>query len=264
MLIGHIGTKNCLMSNLVIDIGNTFTKALVFSDDQIIYSERKVSFSIVELEKLIKEYQVQKIIVSSVREEFDIETNQIAEVPVIYFNYKTNIPVLNQYKTPNTLGVDRLAGVIGAKQIYPGKAVLVIDFGSCITFDFVNAGSEYFGGAISPGLKMRFKAMHQFTGKLPEIDNYESTQKFDSLFGTDTTEALQAGVVNGILFEVEGYIKQYNENNIDLKVILCGGDASFFDTRLKNSIFAHQILMEPNLVPIGLNTVVRYQDDKKN
>jgi len=252
------------MNNLVIDIGNTFTKALVFFDDQIIYSERKESFSTVETEKLIVEYQVQKVIVSSVREKSDTETKQIAGVPVIYFNYKTNIPILNQYKTPDTLGVDRLAGVIGAKRIYPKKAVLVIDFGSCITFDFVNRESEYFGGAISPGLRMRFKAMHQFTGKLPEINDYESIRDFDALFGTKTTEALQAGVVNGILFEVEGYIKKYNENNIDLKVILCGGDASFFDTRLKNSIFAHQILTEPNLVPIGLNTVVRYQDDKKN
>lgn len=252
------------MINLVIDIGNTFTKALVFSDNQIVYSKRDANWSASELEQLIKEYNIQKVVFSSVRGDYGVETNEIAGIPVIYFSNKTSIPISNNYRTPETLGVDRLAGVIGAKQIYPNKAVLVIDFGSCITFDFIDINGEYFGGAISPGLKMRFKAMHQFTGKLPEIDNYESTQKFDSLFGTDTTEALQAGVVNGILFEVEGYIKKYNENNIDLKVILCGGDASFFDTRLKNSIFAHQILTEPNLVPIGLNTVVRYQDDKKN
>ena len=251
------------MVNLVIDIGNTLTKVSVFSEDRIVYNERRTDFPLQQLIDLVRKYAIQQIIVSSVRGDVDL-ADHIDGVPVCFFNSNTAVPIVNNYQTPQTLGVDRLAGVIGAKTIFADSPVLVIDFGSCITFDYIDQAAHYTGGAISPGMRMRFKAMHHFTGKLPEIDDSTSTTAFSGLVGTSTKEALQAGVINGIVFEVEGYIQKYNDNNIDLKVILCGGDASFFDTRLKNSIFAHQILLEPDLVPIGLNTVVKYQHDRKS
>ncbi|ADY53751.1 putative transcriptional acitvator, Baf family [Pseudopedobacter saltans DSM 12145] len=253
------------MANLIVDIGNTFTKILVFSGNQIVFSDRKETFSISELESTVEKFRINQVIISSVRSDADFGgLRHISNAVVIQFNNNTPVPISNLYETPETLGVDRLAGVIGAKEIFPDKAVLAIDFGSCITFDFIDEKGVYYGGSISPGLKMRFKAMHHFTGKLPEVDDAKSTKDFSATFGKNTKESLQAGVVNGILFEIEGYIKKYNEISGDLKVILCGGDSSFFDSRLKNSIFAHQILVEPNLVPIGLNTVVKYQYDQTN
>src|SRR5690606_34521365 len=186
------------------------------------------------------------------------------EAKVFYFNHQLPIPITNGYATPETLGADRLAGVIGAKNIYPENPVLVIDAGTCITYDFIDKAGFYAGGSISPGLRMRFKAMNHFTGKLPEVEVDMNITGFKSSYGKDTQESLISGVVNGLLFEVEGFIKKYNNQYLDLRVILCGGDSTFFDTRLKNSIFAHQILLEPNLVMIGLNTVVNYQHDKKN
>lgn len=253
------------MINLIVDIGNTFVKMLVFSDNQIVYNQRSEQFLISEIEEIVGSFGVKAIIISSVREENDLESvDQISGAKVIYFNHKTAVPIRNRYKTPETLGADRLAGVIAAKELFPEQAVLAIDFGSCITFDCIDVESNYYGGAISPGFRMRFKAMHQFTGKLPDVNDTDSIKEFNALFGTNTKESLQAGVINGILFEIEGYIKKYSEKYKGLKVILCGGDASFFDSRLKNSIFADQILVESNLVPIGLNTVVKYQYDKKN
>lgn len=252
------------MVNLIIDIGNTFSKILVFRKEDIIYIQKQEQFFQDEIEALVKRYNVERILVSSVKGESPLPVSFVSGIEVVYFDYKTPVPIKNKYGTPETLGVDRLAGIIGAKNIFPQKAVLVFDFGSCLTVDFADEEGNYFGGVISPGLKMRFNAMHSFTDKLPLIDVDESVYEFEKQIGENTTESLMAGVINGMLFEIQGYIKKYNEKKIDLGIILCGGDASFFDSRLKNSIFAHQILLEPNLVPIGLNTVVRYQHDKKD
>lgn len=253
------------MTNLIVDIGNTLTKAAVFKNDASVFVMQQEFFSDKDFICLIKEYQVKNVIVSSVREySHEVNINELRGINFYRFNHTLPIPVVNQYESPETLGADRLAGVIGAKKIFPDDEVLVIDAGTCITYDYINRENHYYGGSISPGLNMRLKAMHHFTQKLPEIPLEPSVLAFKSFYGKNTREALISGSVNGLLFEIEGYIHKYSSQNTKLKIILCGGDAAFFDTRLKNSIFANQILLEPNLVMIGLNTVVNYQHDKKN
>ncbi len=153
------------------------------------------------------------------------------------------------------MGLDRIAGVIGAKSLFPDTNCLVIYAGTCITYDAVDLAGVYEGGSISPGLKMRLKAMHKFTGRLPEVElsNYADWR------GYDTPSAMLSGVLNGCTEELRGMIEIYRSRYPGLQVILCGGDAIFFDTRLKNSIFAHTLKTEPNLVLIGLNEVIEQQ-----
>ena len=249
------------MANLVIDVGNTFSKIAVFEKNDSVYISKSTALQDHDISGLIKKYQVKNLILSSVKEQEEHQYEaDYPQLNYLRFDHQTRIPIKNNYATPQTLGLDRLAAVIGAKDIFPSEPVLVIDAGTCITFDFIDGESIYEGGSISPGMKMRLKAMHQFTGKLPEVD-LENDSVTDTFYGKNTKEAMQTGVLNGMLFEIEGYMRHYSQRYSSLKIIICGGDASFFDTRLKNSIFAHQILLEPLLVLRGLNTVVNYQND---
>lgn len=242
------------MANLVIDTGNTFTKIAVFEDDKLVFITKVSELKEEDLNTIVQKYAIKQLIYASVKQDFAFNV----DVTVLKFSHQTKIPIHNLYLTPETLGLDRLAAVIGANHLFNSADVLVIDAGTCITYDFINKQKEYKGGSISPGLQMRFKAMHEFTGKLPLVVLDENNTAF---YGASTSEALQSGVVNGLIFEVTGYINHYLNQHPETKIILCGGDASFFDTRLKNSIFAHQILTEPHLVLIGLNKVVNYQHD---
>ena len=167
----------------------------------------------------------------------------------IDLNEYTNIPIKNLYDSKSTLGKDRLAAVIGANNFYPKSNVLVIDMGTAITFDFINKKDQYLGGSISPGLEMRFSALNHFTGKLPLL---KKNEKF-SLIGSNTESAIISGVQNGIIFEIDSYINNIKKEYEDLKTILTGGDAIFFDKKLKNTIF-----VDLNLNFIGLNTILEY------
>jgi type III pantothenate kinase len=169
----------------------------------------------------------------------------------IPLSFQTPVPFTNRYKSPVTLGKDRIAAVAGAVSQFPGRNVLVIDAGTCITYDFINDRGEYFGGAISPGIRMRFKAMNTFTGKLPLIE----PEEFDGFIGTTTGESMQSGVYNGISAEINGFITQYMDNFDDLVVIITGGDHQFLHNKLKISIFA-----APDLVLLGLNEIFDYND----
>src|SRR5690606_709080 len=162
----------------------------------------------------------------------------------------------NHYKTPQTLGLDRFAGVIGAAALYPEQNSLVIDAGTCITYDRIDKNRNYDGGGISPGLSMRFQAMHELTEKLPLI---APDLHFMEKIGTDTRSSLLAGAQQGLINEALGFINDYELRFEALQIILCGGDFKFFDTRLKNSIFAHSVKVEPHLVLIGLNEVIHQQ-----
>jgi len=166
--------------------------------------------------------------------------------------------VHNQYKTPQTLGLDRLAAVIGANKLYPGKGSLVIDAGTAITYDWVDAAGNYFGGSISPGLNMRYKALNYYTGKLPLIS---ADTGFDTGYGDDTQTAIRSGVQNGIKYELTGFIESYKKDEPELNIILSGGDSIFFDTLLKNSIFAPYVKNEPYLVLKGLNAAIQNNND---
>lgn len=249
------------MINLVVDMGNSSTKIAVFDQDNIILSDKAVNYCNQDLQKLKEKYQIENLIISSVRKDIGLDEGFLkSNFNYIKFNHAVSTPVDNKYESPKTLGLDRLAAVIGGNKIYPEHKVLVIDAGTCITYDGINEKATYRGGSISPGIKMRFEAMHHFTSKLPLV-NFDSDYK--SAYGKNTNEAMLSGVINGLIYELEGFIKQELNKNKETKIILCGGDAAFFDSRFKNSIFAHLILHEPNLVLIGLNTVVNYQHDFK-
>lgn len=244
------------MAQLVIDIGNSRTKIAVFEERKLITSEKVQKLDSGKLQQYLNNSNFSHSIISSVNDEIsDLEDLLRSKTNYVRFSASLNTGIINKYKSPSTLGLDRLAGVLGAKSLFPGKNCLVIDAGTCITYDAIDRNGVYEGGSISPGLNMRLKAMHSFTGRLPEIEftDYTDWQ------GYDTVSAMLSGVVNGSIGEVKAFIETYNQKYPELQIILCGGDAIFFDTRLKNSIFAHTLKTEPDLVLIGLNEVIQQQ-----
>jgi len=166
--------------------------------------------------------------------------------------------IINHYLTPETLGLDRLAAVVGAKYLYPDKNNLIIGGGTAITYDWIDAGGNYFGGSISPGLNMRYMALNNYTAGLPLVS---ADEKFAGNFGNNTTAAIRSGVQNGIKYELTGFIESYKKDGQELNIILSGGDSIFFDTLLKNSIFAPCIKIEPYLVLKGLNAAIHNNND---
>ena len=249
------------MINLTVDIGNSAIKIAVFENNDLIFTENLSSINQAYLYQIQHKYKVSSLIISSVKKEIDFDEEELSK----HFNYtrlssNTAIPIKNEYKSKETLGLDRLAAVIGSHQRFPCNNVLIIDAGTCITYDFKDKKGTYFGGSISPGIQMRFDAMHHFTSKLPLV---KFDENFGKTYGETSEEAINSGVTNGILYEAKGFIETQLALEPDTKIILCGGNASFFDSRFKNSIFAHLVLHEPNLVLIGLNTIVNYQHDHK-
>jgi type III pantothenate kinase len=236
--------------NLTIDIGNTLAKCAIFREDQILQLLNFENFGPENAETLLEMFpQIDSVILSSV-------VNHSAEIEKIFSNFsffilnsKTPIPIINKYKSPETLGNDRLSAAVAANYMFPSQNVLIVDAGTCIKYDFINSNNQYLGGAISPGLNMRFKALKTFTNKLPLIE----FQKSAKLTGSTTKESIQSGVQNGIIYEVKGMISMYEQKFKNLKVILTGGDSFFFDKELKNSIFA-----DPYLVLKGLNIILNH------
>lgn len=232
--------------NLVVDSGNTSTKVAIFDHEKLM--EKNVFTTSAEIKNYLQQSPAQNILVSSVARDMDELLSWAT-----HFNHRIKLqpslplPVKVLYSTPETLGVDRIAGVCGAIQLFPLQNTLVIDAGTCVTYDFVDYQHNYYGGGISLGLHMRFQAVHSFTAKLPllkPIDNPE-------LIGDSTEQCIQSGIILGMIEELEGIINRYRKKYPDLQVILCGGDAAFFENKLKASIFAC-----PNLVLIGLNRIL--------
>ena len=241
--------------NLIIDAGNTRVKVAVFEKNtliNVVSVEREVFLS--EIEKKIKKYKIEDGILSSVSfiSEKMIQTLQNL-INLTVLSSLTNVPFINLYETPKTLGVDRIALVTGAVIKYSKKNVLVIDAGTCITYDFVNAQLEYLGGAISPGIEMKYKALHNYTNKLPVLE--KKVPK--NFIGNNTNESIHSGVVNGVIAELDGVINQYKKKYSDLTVVLTGGDTNFLAKQLKSSIFANQ-----NFLLDGLNEILIFNKDK--
>lgn len=247
------------MVNLVIDIGNTFTKLAIFNNREMVNFMQVKDFSLYFLRNFLEINPVDHAIVSSVNTEIDA-FEDLLKSKTNYFRFSGSSAsrIKNEYKTPHTLGLDRYAAVIAAEALFPDQNCLVIDAGSCITYDFVDSQKKYLGGSISPGIEMRFNAMNKFTGRLPLIN---ANPDRDIEYGNDTESAILSGVQKGIIYEAIGFINSFIVRWPQLKVILCGGDVNFFDTQLKNSIFAHTLKTEPNLVLIGLNEVIYYNND---
>ena len=243
--------------NLTIDIGNTFVKAALFSNGAIIKSR---TATIKELEPFIQnalyDFPVKHIILSSVINHPDqLIADLASNYEFIYLDHHIRLPFVNNYSTPETLGKDRLAVVAGAAAVFPDKNVLVIDAGTCIKYDFINAQKEYFGGAISPGITMRYGALNHFTQKLPLLS---PLSEIPALIGDTTAASIHAGVHIGVLGEVKENIQLYMEKFKNISVILTGGDMNYFKPVMsgKNNIFADSLLIHK-----GLNHILEYNVD---
>ena len=235
--------------NLIIDIGNTLVKYAVFNNDQLVEILKTSEIETGKVNTLIKEFDIKNVIISSVRKEM----NWNLDVEVIHLSHTTNLPINLNYKTPETLGKDRIANIVAVSEEYPNKNAVVIDAGTCITYDFINKNKEYLGGRISPGLEMRYKSLNEFTELLPKL-SVSGESKF---IGDDTDSSILSGVEQGVLSEVDSLISVFRKENEDLIVVVTGGDTFFFENALKNSIFADQ-----NLVLKGLNIILKYNEDK--
>jgi type III pantothenate kinase len=238
--------------NLLIDAGNTFTK-IAISDGNILTNH--FQFQLLEIENIIYLKttfpSIKNCIISSVTSARVKLLNYLSRnfSNFICLDSGTKIPVANLYLSKNTLGPDRIALVVGANNMFPASNVLVIDAGSAITFDFINYKNQYSGGNISPGLSMRFKALNKFTKRLPLLTKSEDYY----LFSDNTDKAIVSGVQKGIIYEINGYISEFQNKFADLKIILTGGDSFFFENKLKFHTFA-----EPELIFYGLNRILEY------
>lgn len=254
---GHWISANELLTemNLVIDIGNTRTKISLFNRGEMVITVLLDDLRTEDVNRLKNEHpSLNKAIISAVTDvPRDLKTalQQNFET-CIELDANTPLPIENCYQTKETLGKDRIAAVVGAFKVYPNSNILVIDAGTAITYDFINDKGQYLGGNISPGLEMRFKALHQFTGKLPLVRQSD----FTNLFGRTTEEAIRAGVQHGIVHEADKVIDSFKEFYKNLNVIITGGDANFFDLKLKNSFFVHF-----NLTALGLNHILEYNGE---
>jgi type III pantothenate kinase len=233
--------------NLLIDSGNTFTKAALCDAHKIL--EVIHINSLEDFQKIRERFLPSTIIISSVNKEASEILNYFPDTQKIILDSTTPVPIKNLYKTPATLGMDRLAGVVGGSTLFPANVVLCIDAGTCITYDILDEKRQYLGGSISPGIEMRFKALHTFTAKLPLIHRNENT----ALTGDSTETSILSGVMLGALKEMEGIINEYKATNKGIKIIITGGDAGFFESRIKDTIFA-----EPELLFLGLKRILEY------
>jgi type III pantothenate kinase len=236
--------------NLIVDIGNSNTKLAVYNEAEKISVTRVNELSCEEIEKMLSGLSIEKAIVSSVKElpPF-MEDLLFPNIPLIHFlSYKSKLPFRISYDTPETLGTDRIAAIAGAYFLFPGKEVLVIDAGTALTYDFLE-GDTYTGGNISPGLSMRFKALNMFTGRLPLVKPSESYTSP----GRNTTDAIAGGVITGVLYEINEYIRTFEKEHIDSKIILTGGDSGLIKKYIKLPL-----IYVPDIVTNGLNYILEY------
>lgn len=237
--------------NLIIDAGNTRIKFAVFNNGEMIHND-VFSYEdyVSECLKLIEKFNCKNGIISSVKklkkdEIFKIE----AKINLFQLNSTSKIPFINSYGTPKTLGVDRIALVAAAVNKFKSKNTLIIDAGTCITYDFVDEKRVYYGGGISPGVLIRYKSLNNYTSKLPLlVPNFEV-----DLIGNSTETSIHSGIINGVVGELDYMIDQYKIKNKDLTVVLTGGDVNFLSNKLKNSIFAN-----PNFLLEGLDAILTY------
>ena len=241
--------------NLIIDVGNTNVKVAVYKGNTILTSWVIKKMSLLKkINKIFEKFAITKGIIASVAE---IPKKTIEEINkkclMLQVSSKTKVPFNNLYATPTTLGIDRIALVVAAVRKYPNKNVLIIDAGTCITYDFVNRKKEYLGGAISLGVEMRYESLHTFTANLPLL----SPKIPKHVIGNSTENSIHSGVVNGVVLEIEGVIASYKEKFQDLTVVLTGGNTNFLSKQLKSGIFANQ-----NFLLDGLNEILIYNTEE--
>ena len=239
--------------HLIVDIGNSFIKLGIFQDDVLVHKHVCEKLYVKNLRSIHKEFPFTDVIISSVRKyNFYFIKYLERHYPVSYLTSRTKVPVKNLYKTPKTLGMDRLAVAVAAHAIYPKSNVLVVDIGTCMTFDYVDKKGVYHGGNISPGIELRLSAMHHFTSNLPLI----SRKVNEDILGKSTEEAMQNGVVRGISAEIDHFIIYLTKKMGKMKVVLTGGDAQYFGDLVESKIF-----VDSNLVLKGLNEILKFNKD---
>jgi type III pantothenate kinase len=241
--------------NLIIDIGNTIAKVALFEGTEPVESLSLPNGTLEGLGAFCANRPIERGIVATV---VDLDEQALARLealpfPLLWLNHHTPLPITNLYETPQTLGYDRIAAAVGAHEQFPHHNLLVIDAGTCITYEFVDASGRYQGGNISPGMQMRFKALHQFTGRLPLI---ESEGRLLPM-GRDTDTAIRAGVLKGMEYEISGYIAAMKLKYPDLLIFLTGGDGFSFDSSIKSIIFADRFLVSK-----GLNRILNYNNGR--
>ena len=240
--------------NLIIDIGNTLVKVYLFKNDQIISKKILDEVSLIDYIKSIsKDYYIEKIICSSVTKSYKIQLNKIFK-KINYYELSDKdlqIPFYNNYKTKSSLGQDRIGLVSSAFFRFPNENCLIVDIGTCITYDFIDSNNVYHGGAISPGLNMRYKSFSEFTSNLPllKFDN------IDKIIGSCTNESIHIGVCNGIIGEIKEYIKNIENSYPIFNLIITGGDSMFLLNKIKNAIFADQ-----DFLAQGLNYIIKFNE----
>ena len=237
---------------LTIDVGNTRIKAAVFEQntliDVIIFTKEEL---LVQVENILNKFQkIENLVVASVgnvtKEQF---LSFKKSVKIHFITHESKFPFTNLYSTPTTLGIDRMVLASGAVLQFPHQNRLVIDAGTCITYDFIDENDNYLGGAISPGIRLRYQALNEYTAKLPLLTKSEP----HTFIGNSTTESIHSGVINGVALEIDGFIELYKTQYAKFIIILTGGDAEFLAKRLKNTIFAHS-----NFLLESLNQTFQY------
>ena len=242
--------------NLAIDIGNSRSKAAIFSSGELIERFAEENLSVQLLKELKSRFpKLDKVILSAVSGVSPEVTDYLKSAFSLYLalDPTTPVPIQNHYKTPETLGLDRLAAAIGAKELFPAKDLLVIDAGTALTFDLVERSGTFAGGNISPGLRSRFRSLYEFTQRLPLVEEQEHWPDI----GQTTEEAIRSGVLNGMILEMDGTIDHFREKLPGLQPVLTGGDALFFERRLKNAIF-----VKFEITLIGLNRILEHNVEK--
>lgn len=223
----------------------------LFKGDELVREHAVYELTDPAISDLLQGAIVKRTIVASTRRDAENEIRMLEKYCpcVMEFGFSTPVPIRNAYLTPETLGRDRLAAAVGVAALYPGRNVLVVDLGTAITIDLVSADATFRGGVITPGLDMRFRSLHEYTACLPLCGPACDRR----LLGATTRQAIEAGVMNSVCFEIEGYMERLHREFDDLCVIFTGGDAKFFDKRIKNTIFA-----KCNPVFVGLNRILEY------
>ena len=238
--------------NLIIDAGNTAVKLAVFDQNRMLYETQLTLYSLnAGLNQVLDKYPtINNAILSSVA---IVSPEQILsavnDIDILIVDHRLKTPFTNSYASPETLGADRIALAAAAFTLYPEKNVLVIDAGTCITYEMITETAEYLGGAISPGMQMRFDSLNHFTSRLPQLNPAD----FPDFIGDSTENSIRSGVINGLCREIDGVIGQYESRYPHLTVILTGGDAQFLSNRLKKAIFAHS-----NFLLEGLNFLLEH------
>lgn len=244
------------MANLIIDEGNTLCKIAVLDKSEVLCEAASEEFDMAVAAQMIEQFAVDKAVVASTRQGAEKICEQLRSKirRVLHFSSQTEVPIEIDYSSRQTLGADRIAVAVGVVCEMGIKEALIVDMGSAITFDIIENGA-FRGGNISLGVAMRFKALNQLTASLPLCEATEPNGEF----GRSTTEAIEQGVMQGILYEIEGYVGRIFEKNDKKSIIFCGGDAESFVNRIKNAIFAPRKLMFT-----GLNRILEYNVSKGN